>query len=95
MNKLLYILIGIIIGISFSVTAQSLTWRQSSNYYHRQANDKTPEVQIWCELRSSRDGWESYCEWNGAFWKLTCKGMERFFGEDIEPTNGGAYGCYD
>jgi len=88
------LIIGIIIGISFSVFAQNQTWWKSSNYQQSQENNKTSEVQIWCELRVQRSGWENYCKWTGKFWELSCLGMERFFGDKIEPVRGN-YGCKD
>ena len=88
------ILTGIFIGITFSVLAQNITWWSPSNYFIGAGNDKTPEVQIWCELRVNRNGWENYCRWTGKYWELTCLGMERFFGERIEPIDGD-YGCND
>ena len=96
MNKIvLYILIGIILGASFSAIAQDFTWWQSDNHDVSPAGNKTPEVQIWCELRSSRSGWQEFCKWNSKYWKLTCKGMERLFGTKILPADAGGYGCYD
>lgn len=95
MKTLFYILIGIFLGISLSISAQNMTWWESSNYKQSQENDKTPEVQIWCELRWNRVGWEDYCRWNGKNWEMTCKGEERFFGTKIEPTSYGDYGCID
>lgn len=95
MEKLLYILIGLTLGITISVTAQNFTWWSPSNYQSTQENNKTAEVQIWCELRSYRSEWENYCRWNNKYWVLTCAGVERFFGQQIEPTDGGLYGCTD
>jgi len=88
------IFLGIMIGFSFSIFAENITWWQASNYQHTQENNKTSEVQIWCELRTQRSGWETYCNWTGKYWELTCLGMERFFGEKIEPTDE-MYGCKD
>lgn len=94
-KKILLILIGAIIGMSGSIFAKDFTWWFPGNYSHQQENDKTPEVQIWCELRANRIGVETYCRWGGKYWILTCAGMERFFGEKIEPTEYGQYGCND
>ena len=94
MKKVLLILIGLIFGISFSVFAQNITWWSPSNYSQSQNNNRTPEVQIWCELRTERNGWENYCRWTGKFYELTCLGVERFFGERIKPMNEN-YGCKD
>lgn len=95
MKNISYILIGIFLGISLSLSAHNITWWQPSNYQETQQNDKTSEVQIWCELRTKRAGWKDYCKWNEKYWELTCKGMERFFGIVIEPTSYGDYGCED
>ena len=96
MNKtFLLILIGFILGLSFSVFALELSWWYPSNYQQTQSNNKTAEVQIWCELRAERIGWETYCRWAGKNWILTCAGMERFFGTEIKPAEGGMYGCED
>ena len=90
MKTTLLIIIGIGIGISVSVFADFTSWNP------RQAMDnKTAEVQIWCEIRTSRIGWENYCKWNEKYWELTCLGVERFLGKNIKPTDNGMYGCED
>ena len=94
MKTIFLILIGTIFGISLSVFAENFTSWRPSNYQQTQGNNKTAEVQIWCELRTNRVGWENYCRWTGKYWELTCSGVERFFGERIEPING-MYGCED
>ena len=86
------ILIGIILGIAISVSAENITWWKPSNYQQSQENNKTAEVQIWCEFRTDRIGWENYCRWTGKYWELTCLGVERFFGKSIEPIEEN-YGC--
>jgi len=91
----LLILIGFMLGLSFNIFALELSWWRPGNHQSSQENNKTSEVQIWCELRTQRTGWETYCNWTGKNWKLTCAGMERFFGTRIEPTEGGMYGCED
>lgn len=94
MRKVIFILIGIMLGTSLSILAENLTEWFPSNYQRTQENNKTSEVQIWCELRINRMGWENYCEWSGKYWELTCLGVERFFGERIEPIDEN-YGCKD
>jgi len=75
-----------------SVVAQDISWWSPSNHTQTSISDKTIEVQIWCELRTQRAGWETYCNWTGKYWELTCYGMERLFGERIEPIDD-MYGC--
>ena len=94
-KEIILILLGLFLGVGLSIFGQNQTWWKANNYSHQQENDKTPEVQIWCELRMRRMGGENYCKWNGKFWELTCKGDERFLGEEIEPNNYGNYGCED
>lgn len=94
MRTFFLILIGIILGISLSVFAQNFTWWTPTNHQSEPGN-KTAEVQIWCELRVNRAGWEDYCNWTGKYWKLSCLGVERVFGKKIEPNGIGNYGCSD
>lgn len=88
MKKTIFlILLGIILGFSSSVIARNITSWHPSIY-------QTDTVQIWCELRVKRGGWENYCKWTGKYWELTCLGVERLFVYRIEPINGN-YGCED
>jgi len=91
-KNILLILIGIIICACGRVSAYNMTYWSPANYLVVK-NDNISEVQIWCELRSQRDGVEKYCSWNGKNYYLTCLGQERLYGTDIKGDENGNYKC--
>ena len=93
-ERITFLIIGLVIGFTGSVSAYNLTNWSPANYLEVKS-DSIINVQIWCELRSQRNGAKKYCGWSGKNYYLTCLGEERLYGTDIKGDEHGNYKCID
>ena len=103
MKKILFIILGILIGTGITAFANNFTWNSPENLQTgknviKDGGRDVPQIQIWCDMRYFLDKeWTSYCKWSSELqrWKLTCLGLERLFSADIKGDKNGNYKCVE